>query len=63
VLTGERPPEAVELGKLACLAGVRRYPSRIKCALLGWHALAHALQDAVDDPSPALPQPEAAEAP
>jgi nitrogen fixation NifU-like protein len=24
---------------------VQRYPSRIKCALLGWHALAHALND------------------
>jgi len=22
---------------------VRRYPSRIKCALLGWHALMHAI--------------------
>jgi nitrogen fixation NifU-like protein len=63
VLTGERPPEAVDLGKLASLAGVRRYPSRIKCALLGWHALAHALQDEVADRSPASPQTEAAAAP
>jgi len=22
---------------------VRQYPSRIKCALLGWHALMHAI--------------------
>ena len=31
------------LGKLISLAGVRRFPGRIKCALLGWHALMHAL--------------------
>lgn len=45
VLTGELEPEAAQLGKLISLAGVRRYPGRIKCALLGWHALMHALQD------------------
>ncbi|MFO1302049.1 MAG: SUF system NifU family Fe-S cluster assembly protein [Burkholderiaceae bacterium] len=45
VLTGQREPEAAELGKLVSLAGVRRYPARIKCALLGWHALMHALAD------------------
>jgi nitrogen fixation NifU-like protein len=36
VLTGQLEPEAASLGKLVSLAGVRRYPSRIKCALLGW---------------------------
>lgn len=45
VLTGELEPEAAQLGKLISLSGVRRYPSRIKCALLGWHALMHALDD------------------
>ena len=43
VLTGDAEPEDAPLGKLVSLAGVRRYPSRIKCALLGWHALMHAL--------------------
>lgn len=43
VLTGELEPEGAQLGKLISLAGVRRYPARIKCALLGWHALMHAL--------------------
>jgi len=33
-----------ELGKLAVLAGVRQYPSRIKCATLAWHSLEAALQ-------------------
>jgi len=48
VLTGEIEPEEAQLGKLVSLAGVRRYPSRIKCALLGWHALMHALAQAPD---------------
>lgn len=48
VLTGQLEPEDAHLGKLVSLAGVRRYPSRIKCALLGWHALMHALNDASD---------------
>ena len=44
VLTGTEEPDEAYLGKLISLAGVARYPSRIKCALLGWHALGHALQ-------------------
>jgi len=44
VLTGTEEADEAYLGKLISLAGVARYPSRIKCALLGWHALGHALQ-------------------
>lgn len=55
VLTGGELPEgAPPLGKLVSLAGVRQYPSRIKCALLGWHALMHA----IGQPGPALAQEE-----
>ena len=39
--TAEAPPE--ELDKLIALAGVREYPTRVKCASLGWHALKAAL--------------------
>lgn len=47
VMTGpDQTDDAGDLGKLASLAGVRRYPSRIKCVLLGWHALGHAINDA-----------------
>ena len=53
VLTGQLEPEGAHLGKLISLAGVRRYPSRIKCALLGWHALIHALGDQADAADPA----------
>jgi nitrogen fixation protein NifU and related proteins len=45
VLKGEAVPETAELGKLVSLSGVCRYPSRIKCALLGWHALMHAIDE------------------
>jgi nitrogen fixation protein NifU and related proteins len=36
---GPRP----ELGNLSALGGVRRFPLRLKCATLGWHALEAAL--------------------
>jgi nitrogen fixation NifU-like protein len=55
VLTGEAQAEEASLGKLASLAGVRHYPSRIKCALLGWHALMHALQEPVQAAAEAHP--------
>lgn len=35
------PPR--ELGDLAALSGVRKFPARIKCAMLPWHALEAAL--------------------
>ena len=44
LLTRSEPPVEVEsLGKLAALAGVREYPSRVKCASLCWHTLKGAL--------------------
>ncbi len=33
-----------ELGKLAVLAGVRDFPSRVKCATLAWHTVHAALE-------------------
>lgn len=48
VLTGQEDAEGAQLGKLISLAGVSRYPSRIKCALLGWHALMHAIASQAD---------------
>lgn len=33
------------LGKLAVLAGVRDYPSRVKCATLAWHTLNAAIKN------------------
>ncbi len=52
LLTREPPPEVdADLGELASLMGVRRYPMRVKCATLGWHALKAAL---AEEPSPAV---------
>ena len=33
-----------EVGKLAVFAGVYKYPARVKCAILSWHALTAALK-------------------
>jgi nitrogen fixation NifU-like protein len=44
VTNGEHSDESAErLGKLAVFAGVREFPSRIKCATLAWHTLRAAL--------------------
>jgi nitrogen fixation protein NifU and related proteins len=37
-----------DLGPLSALAGVRQFPTRVKCALLAWHAL-RAAMDARDE--------------
>ena len=33
-----------DVGKLAVFAGVHKYPARVKCAILAWHALVGALK-------------------
>lgn len=42
VLTGATEGDE-DLGKLEALAGVRAYPSRVKCATLAWHTAQNAL--------------------
>jgi nitrogen fixation protein NifU and related proteins len=37
-------PGSDEIGKLAVLGGVAKFPTRIKCAILSWHALAAGLE-------------------
>jgi nitrogen fixation NifU-like protein len=44
MLTGSREPDE-RMEKLAALAGVREFPSRVKCASLAWHALKSALTE------------------
>lgn len=36
--------EGGEMGKLAVFAGVHRFPARVKCAILPWHAVLAALE-------------------
>lgn len=46
LLTSREEPEAdlMTLGDLAALAGVRKFPPRVKCATLAWHTLESALK-------------------
>lgn len=37
--------ESETMGKLAVFAGVREYPTRVKCASLAWHTLRAAVED------------------
>jgi nitrogen fixation NifU-like protein len=39
-----------DVGKLAVFAGVYRFPARVKCAILAWHALIAALDGHADQP-------------
>ncbi len=45
LLTGRLDPmaERKSLGQIAALGGVSRFPIRVKCASLGWHAFRNAL--------------------
>ncbi len=46
LLTAKEEPmiDPLELGELAALLGVRKFPARVKCATLAWHTLAAALK-------------------
>lgn len=43
MLTAPEPSDPDALGKLAVFAGVREFPSRVKCAILPWHTARAAL--------------------
>src|SRR4051812_21742326 len=47
VMTGK---ERGDVGKLAVFAGVYKFPARVKCAILSWHALISALKGAGNQP-------------
>jgi len=48
MLMGGNGPSLEEMDKLSALAGVRDYPTRVKCASLAWHALKTALAGSDD---------------
>lgn len=48
MLLGPEAPPPAELGDLAALSGVRKFPARIKCAMLPWRALEAALDGQAD---------------
>jgi nitrogen fixation NifU-like protein len=43
MLLGPEQTPPADLGDIAALSGVRKFPARIKCAMLPWHALEAAL--------------------
>ena len=45
-VTGKGEPDDEALGKLVALTGVKEFPSRVKCAMLAWHALLAAMDGA-----------------
>lgn len=47
MVKGELNPDEKEnsLGRLKIFSGIWRYPSRVKCAILAWHAVSGALND------------------
>jgi nitrogen fixation NifU-like protein len=38
-------PDFDEYGKMAVFAGVREFPTRVKCAILGWHTVLAAIEN------------------
>jgi nitrogen fixation protein NifU and related proteins len=50
---------AADLGKLKAFSGVSRFPLRVKCATLAWHAMKSALDDAAKGPVTAIHEPHA----
>ena len=44
-------PISGEVGKLVVLAGVHKFPSRVKCAMLGWHTAMASLKETNSDKS------------
>ncbi len=45
MVMGESHIDLEYMGKLSVLEGVKAYPSRVKCALLGWYTLLAALNN------------------
>jgi nitrogen fixation NifU-like protein len=39
MITSDPGSPITDLGKLSVLAGVRDYPTRVKCASLAWHTM------------------------
>ena len=45
LMQGRELDESVDLGDLEALAGVRKFPVRIKCAALSWNAIEQGLEE------------------
>lgn len=45
LMQGEEPNDSVDLGDLEALAGVRKFPVRVKCAALSWNVVEQGLTE------------------
>jgi nitrogen fixation NifU-like protein len=45
LMQGQEPDPSVDLGDLEALAGVRKFPVRIKCAALSWNVIEQGLKE------------------
>ena len=45
MVTSAPDADVPDLGKLSVLAGVREFPTRVKCASLAWHTLKAAVSE------------------
>ena len=45
LMQGQAPLASVDLGDLEALAGVRKFPIRVKCAALSWNVVEHGLEE------------------
>jgi nitrogen fixation NifU-like protein len=50
MITSDHEVPAEDLGKLSVFAGVREFPTRIKCASLAWHTMKAAVARETDAP-------------
>ncbi|MGE0863225.1 MAG: Fe-S cluster assembly sulfur transfer protein SufU [Vicinamibacterales bacterium] len=50
MITSDHDGPTADLGKLSVLAGVREFPTRIKCASLAWHTMKAAVAHETDAP-------------
>lgn len=50
MITSDHDGPTADLGKLSVLAGVREFPTRIKCASLAWHTMKAAVAHDSDAP-------------
>ena len=50
MVTSDHAGPTADLGKLSVLAGVREFPTRIKCASLAWHTMKAAVAHETDAP-------------
>jgi nitrogen fixation NifU-like protein len=51
LVTGEATAEGKALGDLQLLQGVRKFPQRVKCAMLAWRAVEQALAQSAGEAS------------